>query len=516
MNRSAGSVGPVQSVGSNVPDQAGSSRQAASPSMNSGTNSNLSWWRRPCGGREVLAVALPLVISTGSWSLMHFADRMFLLWHNTEAMAASMPAGLAHFTLLCFPLGLATYVNTFVAQYEGAGRPERIGLAVWQGVRIGLWATPLFILLAPCAPYLFAAAGHPPKLASLESIYFQTLCFGAGAAVMSAALASFFTGRGKTRVVMVVDCSASLMNVVLDYVWIFGYLGFPAMGIEGAGWATAASQWFKMLVYWWLMMRPDHIARYGLAAGKRFDAALMWRLVRFGSPNGLQMFVEVTAFTAINLLVGALGPLAMAATTLAFNVNSVAWVPMIGMGIAVSTLVGQQLGHNRPELAARATWTAFWMGSAYMGAMALVYVAIPDVLLLGHKAGTTPEQFDALRDLTIVLLRFVAVYCVFDAMNMIFVSALKGAGDMRFVLLSTMVISPLPILAAWFGIRYFDLGLLWAWAVVTAWISTLGIIYLARFLQGRWKAMRVIEPEYAIEPTPEPPEPAVAVGGESL
>lgn len=151
-----------------------------------------------------------------------------------------------------------------------------------------------------------------------------------------------------------------------------------------------------------------------------------------------------------------------------------------------------------------------------MGTMALVYVVIPDVLLLGHKAGTTPEQFDALRDLTIVLLRFVAVYCVFDAMNMIFVSALKGAGDMRFVLLSTMVISPLPILAAWFGIRYFDLGLLWAWAVVTAWISTLGIIYLARFLQGRWKAMRVIEPEYAIEPTPEPPEPAVAVGEEPV
>ncbi len=484
--------------------------------MDNEVHSSSTWWRRPCGGRDVLAVALPLVISTGSWSLMHFVDRMFLLWHDTEAMAASMPAGLTHFMLLCFPLGLTTYVNTFVAQYNGAGRPERIGLAVWQGVRIGLWVTPLFLLLIPLAPHLFAAAGHHPKLAALESVYFQTLCFGAGAAVMSGSLASFFTGRGQTRVVMVVDCCASLMNIVLDYVWIFGRLGFPEMGIEGAGWATAASQWFKMLVYWWLMTRPIHVERYGLATGKRFDAALMWRLIRFGSPNGLQMFVEVSAFTVFNLLVGALGPMAMAATTLAFNVNSAAWVPMMGMGIAVTTLVGQQLGRNRPDLAARATWTAYWMSTVYMSSMALVYVLVPDLLLLGHKAGTTPEQFDALRDLTVTLLRFVAVYCVFDAMNMIFVSALKGAGDMRFVLLSTIVVSPMPVLAVWLGVTYFDLGLLWSWAVVTVWITALGGIYLARFFQGRWKAMRVIELEFPANPTPKPPEPAVAVGGESL
>ena len=83
-----------------------------------------SWWTRPCGGREVLKLALPLVVSAGSWSLMHFVDRMFLLWHSTEAMAAAMPAGLLHFTLLCFPLGMAMYGNAFVAQYQGAGQPE--------------------------------------------------------------------------------------------------------------------------------------------------------------------------------------------------------------------------------------------------------------------------------------------------------------------------------------------------------------------------------------------------------
>ena len=128
--------------------------------MKSGHDEN--WWSRRCGGREVLALALPLVISMGSWSLMHFVDRMFLLWHSTPAMAAVMPAGMLSFTVVCFPLGVAMYVNTFVAQYEGARRPERIGAVVWQGMRVGIYAMPLFLATIPLAPAVFRLAGHGP------------------------------------------------------------------------------------------------------------------------------------------------------------------------------------------------------------------------------------------------------------------------------------------------------------------------------------------------------------------
>ncbi|MCA9224247.1 MAG: hypothetical protein KDA47_01485, partial [Planctomycetales bacterium] len=91
-----------------------------------------SWWTRPCGGRDVLRVALPLVISTGFFSLMLFVDRLFLFWHSKQAMAAAMPAGMLHWTMVCFPIGVATYANTFVAQYHGAKRPERIGATIGQ------------------------------------------------------------------------------------------------------------------------------------------------------------------------------------------------------------------------------------------------------------------------------------------------------------------------------------------------------------------------------------------------
>lgn len=458
-----------------------------------------TWWNRPCGVREVLAIALPLVISTMSWTVMNFIDRMYLLWYSTEAMAAALPAGMLHYTLICFPLGLASYATTFVAQYYGAGRFERIGSAVWQGIWIGLLSTPLFLLAIPLAPALFRLGGHNASLMQQEIIYFQVLAYGAGAGVIAGAQATFFTGRGQTWIVMFVDSFGALVNIVLDYGWIFGHWGLPAAGIEGAAWATVVGQWSRVVLYFILLELPKHRHRYYGAGGRRPDWLLLRRLLRFGGPNGVQFFVDVAAFSLFLLVMGQLGQEAMAATTLAFNINSIAFVPMLGLGMAVTTIVGQQLGRERPELAARATWTALWMALVYTGVMGLLYVLIPDLLMMGHAAGTTPEKFAALRSTTVVLLRFVAAYCLFDALGIVFVGALKGAGDTRFILATTLLSSPCPLTLCWLGISRWGLGLFWCWLVLTAWICTLGILYSGRFLQGRWRTMRVIEPDLTEE-----------------
>lgn len=459
------------------------------------------WWDRPCGGRDVMRLAVPLIVSMSALTVMQFVDRMFLLWHSKESMAAAMPAGMVHFMLVCFPLGVASYVSTFVAQYRGAGHPERIGSAVWQGARVGLFCTPLFLAMVPLAPWIFWLAGHKPELAALETLYFQVTMFGAGGFVIASAMSAFFIGLGKTRVVMVVDSSSSLLNVVLDYGWIFGHFGLPALGIEGAGWATVVSLWFRVAVYAVLMMMPRYRLPYCLWRGRSFNAPLMKRLFQFGGPNGLQLLVEIGGFTLFLLLVGTLGEDAMAATSLAFNINLLAFMPMLGLGIALSTIVGQQLGGNRPTLAARATWTSLWMAMIYMGTMALMYVTIPDVLMMGHAAGASPEEFAKLRATTVVLLRFVAAYCLFDALNLVFVSALKGAGDMRFIMLVSLAITPFPLLAAWAGMRFAGGGLVWCWVIATLWVSSVGLLYCARFLHGQWRNMRVIEPELLVGDT---------------
>ncbi len=443
----------------------------------------------------MLLVSLPLVVATISTTVMIFIDRMFLLWYAPQAMAAAMPAGMLHFTVVSFPLGVALYVNTFVAQYEGAGRPGRIGPIVWQGMWIGIAAAPLLLATIPGASLLLAWINKDPELARLETTFYRVLTFGSGAMIIAAAQVSFFTGREKTRVVMGVDTVATLLNAGLDYIWIFGHCGFSPHGIAGAAWATTTAGWFRVLVYAWLMLRPANRQVYQMAAGWRPRADLMRRLWRYAGPGGLQTFMEVAAFTVFLMLVGRLGELPLAATTLAFTINNLAWVPMWGLGTAVTAIVGQQLGRNCPELAARAAWTALVIALVYMGTMAFCFVAVPDWFLNAFAARASVAAFGPLRETTIVLLRFVAAYCLLDAFSVVFSSTIRGAGDMRFILWTTLVTSPPPLLATWWGVWRQGWGLLWCWAVITAWVCALGLIYLARFLQGRWRQMRVIEPE---------------------
>ena len=462
------------------------------------SQSKEGWWSRPCGGGEVMSVALPLVISTGFFSLLLFTDRMFLLWYSTDSMAAAMPAGVLYWATICFPLGITSYVTTFVAQYHGANRPERIGMVTWQGLRLGLYATPLFLLLIPVTPRLFAAAGHDAALVWQEALYFQVLMFAAGASVMSEAVAGFYTGRGLTRVVMFVNIGATFVNIGLDYVWIFGEFGFPELGIEGAAWATVVSSWFKLACFLCLMHGRATRESFAVVSGRRFNGILLRRLLRYGSPAGLQYLVEAGGFSLVMLKMGQLGAIPMAATALAMNVNSVAFVPMLGVGIAVSALVGREITRGRPDLAARATWTAQILAFGYTLFFGLAYVAVPDLFMLGHAAGSDPAQFQHIRALTIILLRFVALYCLFDAAQIIFVGAIKGAGDTWFVLLATAVIAAAAILVGWAG-AVAGGELLWWWTVITGWILTLGIVFCLRFLQGKWRSMRVIESDALLD-----------------
>jgi MATE family multidrug resistance protein len=445
-----------------------------------------------------MAIALPMIISYGMWAVMHLIDRLYLLRYSQEALAASLAPGMMQWALVCLPMGIASYVNTFVAQYYGAGHSERIGRITWQGIWLALATLPVVFIAGPLGNVIFTLAGHAADNAAHETEYFAALGIGAPALVLNAALSAYFTGRGRMTLVMVANVFASLVNIVLDYAMIFGAWGFPEWGIYGAGLATSIANWSSVLVLAIAMLRPAEARATHLWQGMRFDGPLLLRLLRYGGPSGLPMLVEAAGFSTLVLLVSRFDDTAAAATNLAFNVNAVAFVPMLGIGVAVSTLVGQNLAAGKARLAERATWTALVLGLSYQAVFASLYLVVPDWFLAVHSQVASPEQqseFEQVRELTVFLLRFVAAYCVFDAMQIIFVGALKGAGDTIFVMLVAASVSIGSILLGLAGEKMLGFEVIGWWCVLTGWIFALGTIYLSRFMQGRWKSMRVIEPE---------------------
>lgn len=478
------------------------------------------WWNRPAGGREVLVVALPLVLSTVSWTVLTFVDRMFLNWLSGTSMSASFSAGMIWFVVLCLPLGICTYANTFVSQYHGDDQPEQIGPSMWQGVWVALLSTPLAIVCVPLAPLIFAMAKHSPEVTEQEILYFRILCAGGPAMLMAQAFSSFYSGRGETWVVMLVDGGVALLNVVLDYLWIFGVAGFPALGIAGAGWATVAALWLKVGVYLVLVLRRRHRNEFHTLAGMRLNKKLFGRLLYYGGPSGVQMLLEVLGFTTFVILIGRVGVLETEATTIAFSISSFAFMPIWGVGLAVGVLVGQHLGENRDDLAARATWTTLTVALAYMGLISTLFVVTPGLFLdtfFVHNTAS-PEEQAAVYAMAVVLLRFVAAYCMFDAVGMVFVSAVKGAGDTRFVLKVSLVMATLLASLSWLMIEVWKLGIYSCWTLINGWVYTVGVVYLIRFLQGKWRTMRVIEQQH--HPIGHDSEPRdcnlVALGGESV
>ncbi len=442
----------------------------------------------------MLVIAVPLIFSTGALSIQQFVDRMFLTWYSPESIAAAVPAGILNFTILSLFIGTASYVGTFVAQYCGSGQYHKIGEIVWQGVFFSLCVIPIMLAFIPLSGLIFGSIGHEPDIMELEIRYFMILCLGGVFPVVSAALGGMFSGLGSTWIVMWVNLTGTLINIVLDYFLIFGNFGFPELGMSGAAIATVIAGIAAMLLYFVVIFSKNYRRKYNIVGGLRFRRLLLYRLVKFGLPNGVQFFLDMLGFTIFILLVGRYGKIELAATNIAFNINMLAFMPMIGFGIATSVLVGQNLGNGKPEQAEFATWSATQMTFVYMISISICYLVIPRFFLMPFGIEGDPEVYDQIIDYGIVLLRFIAFYSLFDTFTIIFASAIKGAGDTRFVMKAIVIYSwGVLVIPTYLVVVVFEWHLYVAWIFATAYVTLLAFIFLFRFLQGKWKTMLVIE-----------------------
>jgi MATE family, multidrug efflux pump len=452
-------------------------------------------WPGPGGGREVAALAYPLILGHLSFTAQTFVDRIFLTWYSADAVAGAVTGIFAVWSVMALFTGTGEYLTTFVAQYLGAGRPARIGPAMWQGFYFALGAGLLVASLAPLAGPAFDLAGHAPALRRYEVEYARVLLLGAFPVILMATLSTFFAGRGQTQAVLRVNVLATLVNVVLDYLLIFGQGGFPEMGVTGAALATILSQVAGSLMYLALIFKPEYRRTYRILAGWRPEPWLVARLVRFGMPTGLQYSLETLAFAVFLVIVGRIGALELAASGIAFNLNMIVFAPMVGLSIAVSSLVGRYLGAERPETAERAVRSAFAMSMVYMTACGLLYVLGAPILLAPYAAGADPAVWPRIADLATVLLRFVAVYSIFDMMNLVHAGGLRGAGDTVHPMTLTLVLAwGAMLVPAWVGCVLMGAGVYFAWTMGSLYVVLLGLLMRRRFRAGHWKSMRVIEP----------------------
>lgn len=462
----------------------------------------------PGGMAEMLALAFPLILSMASFTVMQFVDRVFLARFSPESIQAALPAGILAFTMSSFFHALAGYAGTFVAQYHGAGSKSGCGRSAAQGLWLALACTPLIWALIPAGRWTLRLAGHPPPVLAEEIVYFDVLMWGGGVPVLASALNAFFTGLGDTRTAMKGAVLGNAVNIVLDYLLIFGVWGFPRMGIAGAAWATVAG---AAVTAGYLAARyfgPAPAREYG-TRNLRLDGPLLARIVRFGAPSALQLILDVGSFTVFVLLTGRMGGLALAASNIALSINNVAFQPLLGLNMAAAILVGQYQGRRDSGTAERAGWSALKIGWIYMILVGASFLLFPEAyvrLFTGEGTGLDPE---ALYRTAKWLLVMMAAWGLFDTVNIILSGVLKGAGDTRFAMLYSVGMGwglwiPGTLGIAWrlnrlqrspggvpdwmFG------GIVPIWLWMTIFVLVLAVGFAWRFRSGRWKSIVLIEP----------------------
>jgi MATE family multidrug resistance protein len=449
---------------------------------------------------QVLSIAYPLILSQMSFTVQVFVDRLFLTWYSAEAVAGAVTGLLVTWSVVGLCVGTGEYVTTFVAQYYGARRFRRIGAALWQGIYFSVMAGALTAALSPFAGALFAHTGHIALLREYETTSSRLFLLGSGPVILMATLSSFFAGRGRTLPILAVNVGATAVNAVLDYLWIFGHGGFPRAGVAGAALATISSQVFGCVAYLVLILQAEHRREFATLAAWRPEPALLWRLLRYGVPAGLQFSIEIMAFAIFLVVIGRLGTAPLAASSIAFNLNMIVFMPLLGIGLAVSSLVGRYLAAEQPDTAERSAYSAFRIGLVYLGICSALYLLAPRLLVAPYAAGADPGSFAEVGRLAIVLLRFVAFYSLFDMMSVLFAAALKGAGDTTYPLLATLIISwTVMVIPSYLLCAYFGAGVYTAWTTASAYCVCVGVLMFRRFRSGRWKSLRVIEaPVFAV------------------
>jgi MATE family multidrug resistance protein len=209
----------------------------------------------------------------------------------------------------------------------------------------------------------------------------------------------------------------------------------------------------------------------------------------------MSFFIDIFAFTFFLFIIGRIGTNELAASNIAFAINSLGFLPMIGFGIGTATLVGQAIGRGRPDEAVAATRSALGICGIYMLLMIAVYLGLPEILYsLFRPKDMSLGDFNTIIAMGRPVMSFIAVYSLFDMFAIIYSSAIKGAGDTRFVTRAVLLFSTtLLVIPVYLAIDVFEAGLYAAWLFATVYVIALGCTFFLRFRQGKWKAMRVIE-----------------------
>ncbi len=450
--------------------------------------------------RELLSTGAPIFLAMAGYTFMMFADTWMLSKVGDSEASAAAIGGAVSFVPLTLGFGSLLLVNTLVSQSYGRGDHAHCGRYLWQG----LWIAIIFGLsqLPLCffAKGIFRALGHPEHNIPLSAVYFQTMIAGAIVKLVGTVVTQFLIGVNRSRIVAVAAGVGVAFNFLANWVLIYGNWGFPQLGVMGSALATVSSTVLELIISGSIIFGPRMRAMYATWDAS-FHRAELFTILKLGIPSGLALLGEVGAWTAFNAWVMPhLGEPTFNANNYAFRYMLLAFMPAVGFGHAVTTLVGRYIGRRRTDVALRSAHLGMLLAGSYMVICGALFAALgPHLMNVFTK---TPE----LVRIGAVVLSFMGLYQILDATYVVYNGGLRGAGDTRVPAVVMIVLNwSMVVGLSWLVVRNKpEWGVAGPYSVLCAYGTLVGAFMLVRFQLGRWRRIDLSHVGDAAEASTDP------------
>jgi multidrug resistance protein, MATE family len=386
--------------------------------------------------RPMLRLAIPIVLAELGWMTMSIVDTIMVGHQRDSAVAigAVSLSSILYYVVAIFGTGLMLGLDTLVSQSYGAGDLEDAHRSLINGVYLSLGLTPVLMGLVWLWAPIVKMLGIPEPLTAQAIPYLRALNWGTLPLLLYFAFRRYLQGVNLVKPVMFSLISANLVNFIGNWAFIYGHLGFRAMGTVGSGWSTCVARAYMALVLMIYALYYDIRHKTGLRqVSRKPHFPRVWELLALGFPAASQIGVEIGVFAVATTLIGKLGALPLASHQIALNTVSFTYMVPLGVGSAAAVRVGQALGRRDAHGASRAGWTALTLGASFMACTALALCLAPKYIARIY----TPDL--AVIRAASVLLFIGAFFQLFDGLQAVATGALRGAGDTRTPLICHLV-----------------------------------------------------------------------------
>ena len=471
---------------------------------------------------EVWIQAWPTIITMTSYTVMSFVDKMMVGQVGPLELAAQGNGGIWAWTPTAFAMGALVVVNTWVSQHMGASNPGKVARYPWNSfyLSVAMW---LLVLLpwALLLPWFFETIVHTgqdveelDRLIEMETGYGQIILLGGILQLGSRGLHQFFFGIMRPKIVTAAVIVGNIVNVLLNYILIFGEEGLVAldlpgvpgvapMGVYGAAVATVCGIFVEFMIPLIVFLGPWCNRQFQTRTAWRFDRKTIGDLVRLGWPGALVSGNEIICWSIfMTMLVGLFGPDSLTAGWIVLGYMHLGFMPAVAISFAINTVVGNAIGAGQPELAVERTRWGVGIGVVYMTLCGLAFIIFREPMVaIFIGSDVSPEQTQSILDVGMKLMIVAALFQTTDAFGIGYSGGLRGAGDVVWPGIFIGVTGWLFIIGLGYALAIGmpELGALGPWIGAAVYIIVLGIGLSWRFESGKWRNIQLIKPEMKSE-----------------